>query len=157
MTRLASTDSSRFGRVHFLFLAVLIAALLSLGACGSSTEGSETKNGSYLPDQLRPIAWEVFGRPAGREIRIIASTEYCAGTPKPRIPVVHVAEMDRRVVITAMVTVDRANHTACNDVGYAIRRKIRLARPLAERKIYDAVTSPPRLRWPRAKVGGSDA
>lgn len=148
MARLTGNDIARVVRGRFL-LAVSIAALLTLAACGSSSDGSGPKDRSHPPDQLRPIAWEVFGQPVGREIRIIANTGYCAGTPKPRIPVVHVAERDRRILITAMVTVNRANQAACDAVGYAIRRKVRLARPLAERRVYDAVTSPPRLRWPR--------
>lgn len=142
-----------------LFLLALAGGLLSLVACGSSGEGSGTMSMSRsdLPDQLRPIAWEVFGQPAGREIRIVAYPEYCVGTPKPRMPVVHVAEEGRRVVVTAMVTVNRARQTFCDGVGYAVRSKIRLARPLTERKVYDAVTSPARLRWPRTDAGGPDS
>lgn len=140
----------RFVRTRLLFLLVLLGGLFSLATCGSSSEGRGAISRSLHPDQLRPIAWEVFGQPGGREIRIIADTEYCVGTPKPRMPVVHVAEQGRRIVVTAMVTVNRARQTVCEDVGYALRREIELARPLAERKIYDAVTSPPRLRWPRA-------
>ena len=156
MTREMTSNYSRFVQLRCLFLLVLSGGLLFLGACGSAGEGSGATSSSELPDQLRPIAWEAFGQPAGREIRIIAYPEYCVGTPKPRIPVVHVAEEGRRVVVTAMVTVNRARQTVCDAVGYAVRSKIRLARPLGERKVYDAVTSPARLRWPRADVGRSD-
>lgn len=111
----------------------------------------------------------------GKVLAVAVLTGFCLGEPKPVIDHIRVVERPktperpfRSAVITVFVrfpapteVVGAVNsgepHPGCAGLGYSLRRRIKLKRPVRELFVFDGAHTPPRrvLRPPRTKQGSS--
>lgn len=157
--------SRRIAAASFVALAAM-----QVSGCGSSMETTtshaelihakpervivRTADNPLPPgkDNLRPVKWRVADPPAARRVHINSDIGYCVGEPPPEYRVVRVIERGRRVFITPYVRQPRPTGRAlCRGVGGVQRGIVKLRQDAQKAKLFDASTSPPVLRWPRAK------
>lgn len=125
--------------------AVLMLAISGCGPAASVAADQETRpSGSQAH-------WRVAGMPGSRSVTISSSVGYCDGDPKPRYGKILVRSRRSKVFITPFVVAQsRAEKGGfCDGLGWYQYRTLKLSRPVAKLKLYDASTRPPSLRWPR--------
>lgn len=145
--RLTLRVSHNLGRIF----ALVFISLLFAVACGASSSPSNMERAlrSPLGGDIKVLKWGVWSVNQPRTIRVVGEVSHCAGYPKPRIKRPHIRYQGTNVYIRLMVEMPRYEQgAACGSLGAYVRRSITLNRDLADVKIYDSGTKPPRLRWP---------
>ena len=148
-------------------LLLLLCVAVSIMACGSSSKDETQSAAKQLPlsrldptqripeivpsEALVPIQWRVVSISGPRDVVIESQQGYCVNSQSPpKYRGVAVREEGNDVYIRAFV--QRPNLSEgriCRGVGYAQIGTVKIGQALSsEVKLFDAVTTPPRQRWP---------
>jgi hypothetical protein len=130
-------------------VGVSLITFAPLESTAKATTAPEAFPAQDIPEDVRPVPWgapTIVGR---RTIELGVSVGYCVGEPMPRIDHLRVSWRPDAAVVTVFVrfpAVHFNENEFCAGVGLVMRKRVKLARPLAGRTLYDGATSPPQRR-----------
>lgn len=145
-TRLGIVAVGRRCRRWLLGIALTIASLSLLAACGDSQESQE--HGSVK----RPLRWSVEESKGPRLITVRGPVPHCVELPEPRVLAVEKRYRGShfliRIVVEVPAEAPENQEFVCRGVGLTIEETISLPRPLKELILFDSGVDPPVQRWP---------
>lgn len=144
------------GRMHFMWLCLVVGAVIGSGmfGCGSSESPSQkqvTKDRQATKGRIVP--WRLVEVELPNTLRLVAHVEYCVGEVEPTIGRVNVRHRDGVVLVTVEAEVGRRRPLKRNEVCLGaerpLYRQVTLSRPLGGRTIVDGSFDPPKRKWPQ--------
>jgi hypothetical protein len=96
---------------------------------------------------IRRAHWDVAREPGMKGVKIISSTDYCRGDPRPYVSRVDRKETQKATFLTVFIKRQRQEQI-CLGVEIPVYKFVPLTRHAASLPLYDFSTTPPTRRWP---------